>query len=241
VIVQWELGGVCRASCLRCRPAIAADADAVALSAIEAPDVVAQIADLGAARLVLSGENLHARPDLGAIVRTAADAGMDVIVWLCAPSVTRATMRRLAVAGAPTVALALDPRASEDETTARARRVATSARSARDCGLTVQIDTTVTGGNVDGFEAVACRMTAIAPALWHVRAGVVRDGDRRLLSPVAYETMLHRVCAWRAETGRAVHTSAAPAIARVSFERACFRPQRGSGRGSRARCGRGPA
>lgn len=190
------------------------------LSAAEALDVVHQIAEAGAARLVLSGADLRVRADLDAIVRAATDRGVEVMVALCGPAITRATMRRMAAAGARSVALAFDPPEGEDAMMSGGRRIAARARAAGDSGLALQIDTTVTGANVGGFPAVESVVASLSPALWHVRTGVARTGERRMLQPDDYEQLLHRLCAWCTRTGLAVHTSGAPAIHRVAFERA---------------------
>jgi radical SAM protein with 4Fe4S-binding SPASM domain len=228
VVAHWELTRSCRPDCLRCRPGDAADADPIPLSHGEVPEVVAQIAAAGTARLVFSGGDHRTRPDLDAIVRDAADRGLEVTVVLCSvPARLAVTCARLADAGARTVALTVD-----SGTTTPARRVQAVADAARRAGLTVQIDTTVTRATAGDVPALGQLVARLAPALWNVRVAVTPLASP---DPEQYETMLHSLCVWSARTGLSVQTTAAPALRRVIFERENDLPRAERLRARRAR------
>jgi radical SAM protein with 4Fe4S-binding SPASM domain len=233
LVAIWEVTRACDLRCLHCRASAMPRPDPRELAPGEARELVGQLRDLDPAVLVLTGGDPLKRPDLLAIVRAAVDAGLNVAI---APSVTplltAGAIRRLADAGVRRVALSVDgPDASTHDALrgtpgsfVATRRAIDAVRAA---GLPLQVNTSLTRRTAWELPATGARIAALAPVLWSVFYVVpVGRADPGLeLDAATCEATFHYLDAWRATTGLAVKTTAAPAFRRVVLQRDGARPR----------------
>ena len=175
LVVTWEVTQACDLACDHCRAAADTHRSPDELSLPEARDFFEQVAEFSPQPfLVLSGGDPLKRPDIFELLETAVDVGVT-------PSITPATTERLdretierfAEIGVGRMALSLDgatPEShdgfrGEDGTFETAMR---AAEHARDVGLSIQINTTVTASTADDLTAIADIVADVGAAMWEV-------------------------------------------------------------------------
>lgn len=161
-IVIWECTQACPLACAHCRAEAREWRDPAELSTAEAGALAAQVAAFGrpAPLFVITGGDPFARPDLFDIVREAAGHGLHVAVSPSGtPTLTEDNLQALHDAGATAISLSLD--GSTAAIHDGFRRVdgvydwtLRAWDTARRIGLRVQINTTVTGHNLDDLPEI---------------------------------------------------------------------------------------
>jgi radical SAM protein len=175
LLVFYELTRACDLVCLHCRACAQAAPAADELSSGLSRRLVEQLADFPTPPLlVLTGGDPFKRPDLPDLVHHATNLGMQVAVTPSAtPLVTRDALARLWHAGLSRLAVSLDaPDAAGHD---RFRGVAGSfdrtleiIREARNLGLPVQVNTTLTPDNWQRIEEFARLLDELQITLWSV-------------------------------------------------------------------------
>jgi AdoMet-dependent heme synthase len=155
-IVIWECTTACPLACRHCRAQAHPERDPAELTSQEAAGLMRQVADFGrpAPLFVITGGDPFQRPDLFELVHTGTRAGLRVAVSPSGtPTLTRPNLAALHQAGAVALSLSLD--GSTPQIHDSFRRVegvygwtVAAWQAARDIGLKVQINTTVTGHNL---------------------------------------------------------------------------------------------
>ncbi len=175
LVVTWETTRACALSCDHCRAEATPDRAPRELTTAEARDLFESVASFSPTPiLVLSGGDPLERPDLFDLVEAAVDAGLT-------PSVTPATtealtpevVERFAAAGVGRMALSLDGASAaahdgfrgEDGTFERAL---SAAEHAREVGLPIQFNTTVTADTVEELPGIADLAERYDAAMWEV-------------------------------------------------------------------------
>lgn len=173
-IVIWEMTRACALACRHCRAEAIPRRDPRELSTPEALDLVDAVVACGRPLLVLTGGDPFMRPDLYAVVAYAASAGLRVAVSPSATGrLTPDSLRRLEAAGCRRISLSIDaPDASAHDAFRGVRgsfvRTLRAVAQAKDCGIEVQINTTLSTYNHDRIDAMANLMRALGVALWSV-------------------------------------------------------------------------
>ena len=176
LVVTWELTQACSLACDHCRASANPDRHPDELTTREAHELFEQVAAFGqpAPFFVFSGGDPLARPDLFELIEAAADRGVTPAVTpATTPSLDTATIDRLAGAGVERMAVSIDgatPAAhnsfrGEDGTFERALR---AARAAREAGISVQVNTTVTARTAGDLPAIADLVESLGAAMWEV-------------------------------------------------------------------------
>lgn len=174
-LVLMELTRACRLACRHCRAEAQEAPDPDDLTSAEVRAVFDDLAGLGAPRpvVVLSGGDPLRRPDLTKLVRYATDRGLTVAVSPAGtPLASRARLASLRDAGVSTVSFSIDGgRIAHDGF----RGVPGSfdwtvggCRAARQVGLRLQINTTVSAQTVHDLPDVAEAVLALGASLWSV-------------------------------------------------------------------------
>jgi radical SAM protein with 4Fe4S-binding SPASM domain len=175
LVVTWEVTQACDLACDHCRAEADPDRSTGELSVPEARDFFEQVAEFSPQPfLVLSGGDPLKRPDVFELLETAVDVGVTPSITPATTALLdRETIERFAEIGVGRMALSLDgatPEShdgfrGEDGTFETATR---AAEHARDVGLSIQINTTVTASTADELPAIARIVDDFDAAMWEV-------------------------------------------------------------------------
>lgn len=187
-IVIWEMTQACPLACVHCRAEAQPDRHPGELATDEARDLMAQVAEFGRPPpvFVLTGGDPFQRPDLLDLVRHGARLGLPVAVSPSGtPTLTAGRLADLREAGARAISLSLD--GSTAEIHDRFRGVPgvfgwtlDAWQAARELGLKVQINTTVTGHNLADLADIAALVSRLGAVSWSAFA-LVPTGRGALL------------------------------------------------------------
>jgi AdoMet-dependent heme synthase len=173
-LVIWETTQACDLACLHCRACAQPSRNPLELSTEEAKSLIDEIAALEAPLFVMTGGDPLKRPDIYELVRYAADRKLRPSMTPSAtPLLTREAIVKLQESGLARLAISLDgPTAAMHD---GFRQVAGSfdltiqgARWAREIGLPVQINTTITRHNLKYLDAIIALLENLDIALWSV-------------------------------------------------------------------------
>ena len=184
-LVFWEITRSCALACSHCRAEAQPRRHPEELNNVEATTLIRQLAGWKPPMLILTGGDPLMRRDALDLVREASDAGLHVGL---SPSATQRLLQvdfaELKAAGVQRMSLSLDGATREAHDSFRGvagtyDRTIEAVRRAHAVGLSLQINTTLTRGNVHEYEAFKQLMFQLMPAMWSVfllvptgRAGV---------------------------------------------------------------------
>ena len=173
-IVIWETTQACDLSCVHCRACAQPLRSALELSTSDAKRLIDEIAALEAPVFVMTGGDPLKRPDIFELVKYGADRGVRTSLTPSAtPLLTLEAIQKLRDAGLARLAISLDgPTADIHDAF---RRVPGSydwtlnaVRWARQIGLPVQINTTITRHNLQYIDQMIDLMEGLDIVLWSV-------------------------------------------------------------------------
>lgn len=227
-IVIWEVTRACQLVCAHCRADAIRDRNPLELATHEGRRLLEDIASFGAPRplVVLTGGDPFERPDLAELVAYGSSLGLSMAL---APSVTqrltRPVLSELREAGAKAVSLSLDGATAESHDAFRGvdgvfDATIEAARTVRDLGYRLQINTTVSRGNVRELPRLLATVLDLGVALWSVFF-LVPTGRGSALEPldsVEEEEVLH----WLHDVSElvAIKATEAPHYRRIAIQRA---------------------
>jgi radical SAM protein len=202
-IVIWECTTACPLACRHCRAEAQPRRAPDELSTAEAMDLMRQVAAFGrpAPLFVITGGDPFQRPDLFELVRAGTGAGLRVAVSPSGtPSLTRANLLALHAAGAVALSLSLDGSTAAVHDSFRGvdgvyRWTLAAWRAARELGLKVQINTTVSGHNLMDLPDIVNLVRGYGAMTWSAFLLVPTGRGRALeeLSPGEVEDVLNFV------------------------------------------------
>lgn len=191
-IVIWEATQACPLACLHCRAEARPDRHWGELTEDEARSLMRQVKELGTPPpiFVITGGDPFQRPDLYSLVRYAAEIGLPIAVSPSGtPTLNRDSLTRLRDAGARALSLSLDGATARVHDAFRATPhvydwTVDAWRNARELGLRVQINTTVTGHNLDDLPEIVRLVHELGATTWSAFL-LVPTGRGRLLPPLS--------------------------------------------------------
>lgn len=227
-IVIWEVTRACQLACTHCRADAIPIRNPAELTTGEGRRLLDDLASFGPPRplVVLTGGDPLERPDLAELVAYGTRIGLSIALSpSVTPRLTRSALVELRDAGAKAVSLSLDGATAETHDTVRnvdgvfAATVA-AARTVRDIGLRLQINTTVTRSNVLELPRILQLVLGLEAALWSVFF-LVPTGRGKNLEPLTAaeeEEVLH----WLHDSSTliAIKTTEAPHYRRIAIQRA---------------------
>ena len=173
-IVIWEMTQACPLACAHCRAEAQPGRHPGELTTDEARDLIAQVAEFGSPPpiFVLTGGDPFQRPDLFDLVRHGTRLGLPVAVSPSGtPTLTASRLAGLYQAGARAISLSLD--GSTAEVHDRFRGVPgvfgwtlNAWQAARELGMKIQINTTVTGHNLADLADIAALVNRLGAVSW---------------------------------------------------------------------------
>lgn len=199
-LVFWELTRACALACSHCRAEAQQRRDPSELTPMEAERLVDDLAELAPPMLILTGGDPLMRPDVLDIATRAAASGIRVGL---SPSATARLLKfdfeRIRAAGIERLSLSLDGATRETHdrfrgVTGTFDRTLQAIELARQAGISLQINTTLTNSNLHEFHAFRDLMFEWKPAMWSVfilvptgRAGAAEVPDAGRLETVFEE------------------------------------------------------
>lgn len=227
-IVIWEVTRACGLVCAHCRANAQHDRNPFELTTEEGRRLLDDLAMFGPPRplVVLTGGDPFEREDLAELVAHGTDRGLSMAL---SPSVTdrltRAALDELRRAGARAVSLSLDGATAATHDAFRGvdgvfDATLAAAAEVTDAGLRLQINTTVTAGNVHELPGILRQVVTLGAGLWSVFFLVPTGRGDQLKSLDADAT--EQVLIWLHEVARlvAVKTTEAPQFRRIALHRA---------------------
>jgi radical SAM protein len=200
-IVIWEVTRACALACLHCRAEAIADRDPGELSSEEAVDLMTQVASFGIPPplFVLTGGDPFERDDLETVIAAGRRLGLPVSVSPSGtPALTPANLARIHRAGALAMSLSVDGASAGVHDGFRGvpgvfDQTLAAWRAAREIGLKVQINTTVTPATVEELPGIFSLVRDIGAMTWSVflLVPVGRGSALGQLDPVEVEDILH--------------------------------------------------
>jgi MoaA/NifB/PqqE/SkfB family radical SAM enzyme len=173
-LVFWEITRACALACEHCRAVAQPQRHPDELDEAEARKLIEQLAELRPPMLVLTGGDPLMRPDILDIARYATDLGLHVGL---SPSGTarlvNADFSKFLEAGIQRISLSFDGATRETHDAFRGvtgtfDRTIKAVEMAHEVGLSMQINTTLTKGNMHEFPAFRDLMFELRPAMWSV-------------------------------------------------------------------------
>lgn len=173
-IVIWEVTQACDLACVHCRAMAQPRRNPLELSRREAEGLIDQIAEMKVPVFVLTGGDPLKRPDIYDLVEYATRQGVRTSLTPSAtPLLTRDAIAELQRRGLARLAVSLD--GSSADIHDAFRRVPGSyqwtlnaVRWARELGLPVQINTTITRRNLTDFDSIVALLERLDIVLWSV-------------------------------------------------------------------------
>jgi len=229
-IVIWEVTRACQLVCTHCRADAIRTRNPFELTTDEGRHLLDDLASFGAPRplVVLTGGDPFERPDLPELVAHGTRIGLNMAL---SPSVTdrltRSVLEELHEAGAKAVSLSLDGATAHSHDSFRGVEgvfdaTLEAARTVTDIGFRLQINSTVTRGNVHELPRMLRHVVDLGASLWSVFFLVPtgRGKDLQPLTAGEAEEVLH----WLHDVSDlvAIKTTEAPHYRRIAIQRAGF-------------------
>ncbi len=173
-IAIWETTQACDLACVHCRACAQPLRNSLELNTAEAKRLIDEIAEMQVPVFVLTGGDPLKRPDIFELVRYATDHKVRISLTPSAtPLLTRETIVRLQQCGLARLAVSLDgPTAEVHDAFRRVRGsyewTINAVRWAREIGLPVQINTTITRHNLSMLDDTIALLEKLDIALWSV-------------------------------------------------------------------------
>ena len=226
-VVIWEMTQACDLACLHCRAAAQPARDNRELTTGEAKTLMDTIRAMGPPLFVLTGGDPLKRPDTISLVEYGTSIGLRVALTPSGtPLMTAPVLRSLRDAGLARLAVSLD--GSTAAIHDRFRGVTGSfdwsvqmLRTAREIGLSTQVNTTISSDNVADIEGLIALMGDLGIALWSVFVVVPigRGNVSQLPTAEELERIFNRLYDVSRSAFFDIKTTAAPHYRRVVLQR----------------------
>jgi radical SAM protein with 4Fe4S-binding SPASM domain len=173
-LVFWEITRACALACSHCRAEAQPRRHPEELDFNQSSELIRQLAGWKPPMLILTGGDPLMRTDALDLVHEASEAGLHVGL---SPSATArllsADFAAIKAAGVQRMSLSLDGATSETHDAFRGLsgtydRTIEAVHRAHEAGLSLQINTTLTRGNMGEYEAFKNLMFELKPAMWSV-------------------------------------------------------------------------
>ncbi|MFD7263875.1 TIGR04053 family radical SAM/SPASM domain-containing protein [Streptomyces sp. NPDC059874] len=200
-IVIWEATRACPLACLHCRAEAQTARHPEELDGADARRVMDRIADFGrpSPLFVITGGDPFQRADLTDLIAYGTSLGLRVAVSPSGtPALTRANLVAVRDAGAVALSLSLDGSTADRHDSFRGvsgvyDRTLDGWRAARELGLKVQVNTTVTRDSLEDLADIAALVKREGAMLWSGFVLVPTGRGEQLdpLTPAEIEDVLH--------------------------------------------------
>jgi radical SAM protein with 4Fe4S-binding SPASM domain len=226
-VVIWEVTRACHLACAHCRAEAIPHRHPLELTTEEGLRFLDQVVEARPAVFILTGGDPALRPDLLELCQEATRKGLRVALSPSAtPRLLKTDFAALRRAGVRRMSLSLDgPDEASHDAFRRVkgtwRRTWEARRLAAEAGIAIQINTTITAGNVRRFDEFARLMDEIKPEAWTVflLVPVGRATSEDLPSAEAVEQFLVRLSDHAARAPYPIKTTEAHHFRRILLQR----------------------
>jgi radical SAM protein len=226
-IVVWEVTQACDLACLHCRAEARNWRDPNELSTEEGFALLEEVRKFGRVLFVLSGGDPLYRPDIYDFIRHGTEIGLRMTMTPSGTKLVRKDMvRRMKDEGLARLAVSLD---GPDQAAHDGFRGVSGSfdwtmnciRWAREVGLEVQVNSTVTRFNQDHIREIGERLRHEGISLWSVffLVPVGRGLKHDMVSPAKHEELFHLLYDMNLEMPYDIKTTAAQHYRRVVLQR----------------------
>lgn len=226
-LVIWETTQACDLACKHCRAEAQPCRNPDELSTDEAKALLRSVREFGPIIFVFSGGDALKRPDIVELTRYGADLGLRMAITpATTPLCTTDALKALKNAGMARLAVSLDgsTAAVHDEFRQVEGSFAHGLRileTAREIGLSTQVNTVVARHNVDDFPVMAALLADLGIVFWEVffliPMGRARPED--VAGAEAFETVFHDLYDLAKTVPFDIKATAAPHYGRVVLQR----------------------
>ena len=240
-LVIWEVTQACSLACRHCRAEACPGRHIGELTTAEGKVLLEETRKFGPVLFVITGGDPLERPDIFELIRHGAGIGLRMTMTPAGTAMmTRERVAQMKEAGLVRLAVSLDGHDRESHDSFRGvdgsfEWTMNSVRYAREIGLEVQINTTVTHFNRNHIEDIARLLAAEDIALWSVffLVPVGRGMQHDMISPKDHEEVFHQLVDLAREMPYDIKTTAAQHYRRVLMQRTALeRMQNGNGNGA---------
>ena len=227
-IVIWEVTRACQLVCTHCRADAIRTRNPLELSTAQGKTLLDDLAAFGTPRplVVLTGGDPFERPDLPELVAHGTGLGLSMALSpSVTPKLTREVLVELHDAGAKAISLSLDGASAATHDAFRGvddvfDNTLAAARLVREVGYRLQINTTVTAGNVHELPAILKTVLELGTTLWSVFF-LIPTGRGKLLQALTAEQE-EEVLHWMHDVSElvAIKATEAPHYRRIAIQRA---------------------
>lgn len=226
-IVIWEVTRACALVCKHCRADAQHQANPEQLTTEQGKRLLDQLASYDAPRplVVFTGGDPFERPDLAELCRYGTDHGLSVSLSpSVTPKLTRERLAELRDAGGKAMSVSLDGATAATHDAFRGfagtfDKTVEAASWINDAGFRLQVNSTLTKGNIHEAPALLKTVLEMGAKMWYVFFLVPtgRGAALQSLSPEEREDVLH----WLHDISDriAIKTTEAPQYRRVAIQR----------------------
>ncbi len=173
-IVIWEVTQACDLACVHCRASAQTWRHPLELSTAEGERLIDEVAEMKVPVFVLTGGDPLRRPDIYELVEYAHRRGVRISLTPSAtPLLSQEAIRELKKRGLARLAVSLDGSKAEIHDAFRGvtgsyARTLEAIGWAREAGLPVQINTTITRRSLEDFDPLAGLLRSLDIVLWSI-------------------------------------------------------------------------
>jgi len=234
-LVIWETTQACDLACKHCRAEAQPARHPRELTTPEAKQLLTDIRRFGPIIFVFSGGDALKRPDIVELTRFGTELGLRMAITpATTPLCTTERLHELHDAGIARLAVSLD--GSSPEVHDDFRQVSGSfehglriLRTAREVGMSTQVNTVVARHNVDDFKAMAALLDTMGIVFWEVffLVPVGRAGPNDVVGAETFERVFHELYELSKTVSFDIKATAAPHYNRVVLQRKIDERRRG--------------
>jgi radical SAM protein len=219
LMFYYETTLACDLVCKHCRASAQEQADPGELTHEQAKFLIDQVASFPRPlMMVFTGGDPLKRPDLFELIRYAASRGLQLALTPSAtPLATREAFQRARNAGVRRLGISLDGADAEVHDAFRGfegsfARTLEMLKNARELGMAVQVNTSITRRNVHQLDAIAALLATQGIAMWSVffLVPVGRGVEERRIEPQEYEEVFAKLWHHARSQPYSVKTTEAP-------------------------------
>ena len=237
-VAIWETTRACDLACRHCRAEAIPRALPGELTTEEGFSLLDQLAQMGTPICVLSGGDPAKRADLCELIRHGSSTGMRMATIPAATRLlTRELVHNLKQAGLDQMALSLDGPSAEvhdafRNTAGTFERTIQGARYARQEGLPLQINTSLSATNFEHFDAMARLVKELGVVFWEVFFLVPMGRGREVtqLNALQYEELFAKLAEFASQVDFIVKITEAPHYRRYLMQHRQIRLQAPDGK-----------
>ena len=232
-LIAFEVTRRCRFHCRHCRAEADGARGQCELSTDQCKRILGAVADFHRCVLILTGGEPLERDDAFELIEYGRAIGLRMVSATCGYPVDDETAVRLKEAGILALSISLDGASAKThdafrQTPGAFEAAVRATKSAARAGIRFQINTTITKSNIEEVPAIARLARELGAYCFNpfilVPTGRARDIADQIITPVAYESLLHDLLRLKLESPIEVRVTCGPQFSRVARQASAAGP-----------------